>query len=73
MDEVKIIMETYESSLKKFRKLIQAQDLIREILCRSEGQSYDELKKLDKSFSKAINNFSIQHNIGSLTNKNFEE
>ena len=71
MNEVKLLMETYQTSLKKFRKLIQAQDLIREVMCRSESPSCDELKKLDRSLSKAINNFSQQYNIGSVTNINF--
>jgi hypothetical protein len=72
-DDIGLLRCKYTTNLKRFRSLISSQDLIRRVMCTESGNTYNELKKLDKSLSKAINNFSIKYSIGSVTNQNFEE
>lgn len=43
--------------LEKFEKLIEAQDLIRSVYCRETGEMAEDLRKVDRSLSKAINKF----------------
>lgn len=61
-------------SLKKFRTLIEAQDLVRAVYCREEGTATAKaLSKIDKELSKAINQFAKDNGIISVTNANLED
>jgi hypothetical protein len=54
--------------LIKFRKLIKAQDLIRNVYCDEENKVKRELRDIDKYLSVAINNFATQNLINSISN-----
>lgn len=61
-DEFELLRCKYTTNLERFRNLISSQDLLRRVMCTESGETYIELKRLDKCFSKAINNFAVKHN-----------
>jgi hypothetical protein len=57
----------YNENLIKFRKLIESQDLLREVYCTQNGISENILRALDVLFSVAINEFGKEHDLGFIS------
>lgn len=60
---------TYEERLKKYQNIIQAQDLVREVICRGEGETEKALREIDKALSVALNFLNKQYSIGMISGK----
>jgi len=57
----------YNENLIKYRKLIESQDLLREVYCTQNGISENILRALDVLFSVAINEFGKEHDLGFIS------